>query len=473
MNPHPVTPDQLAVHLEAMKTFHREKVRHSSARSRKQKLAAIKRWLIDHQDDLTEAIQGDIGIPRTEGLLLNILSTVQAINHTRRHLGSWMKPQSASTPLVQFGASGWVVQEPRGVCLIISPWNFPVLLLIEPLVSAIAAGNCCILKPSELAPRTSELLANMAVHLFDTREVTVIQGGADVSRQLVSLPVDHIFFTGGTTVGSSILETAARRLTPVTLELGGMNPALVDRSANLKETAQRLAWGKWVNNGQACVSINTVYAEESVVPVLINELTETLKQFYPGSPATNPDYGRVVTANHTARILSLIQESVARGAHLVTGGNGSEHDRFIEPTILTDVPLDAPVIRQEIFGPVLAIVPVKSWKQIYDHLYHQPVPLSLYLFSREAAMIRQHMSHTRSGTVGLNETVIHFSNNGLPFGGINESGFGKAHGKWGFLAFSNERAVFRQRSGLTTIRLFYPPYRPWQEWLLKKIIRWL
>jgi aldehyde dehydrogenase (NAD+) len=363
-----------------------------------------------------------------------------------------------------------VQYEPKGRCLIISPWNYPVNLTFGPLVSAIAAGNTVILKPSEMTPHLSGLMVKIVRELFAEDEVAIYEGDAAVSQALLELPFDHIFFTGSPAVGKIVMAAAAKNLTSVTLELGGKSPTIIDASANLKEAARTTMWAKFTNNGQTCIAPDYIYVHSSVREKFVSLCRDTLKEFYGVDAAAqkaSPDLARVVNERHTARLKGLLDDATARGARVLVGGVVDEFSNFIAPTLLDNISGDARIMQEEIFGPLLPIVPFEHLDDVIARINAAPKPLALYMWSRNKANVRSVLKKTSAGGTCINNSVIQYIHGHLPFGGINNSGIGNAHGVYGFRAFSHERAVLQTL--ISSNWLFYPPARA----LGRIFIRWL
>jgi aldehyde dehydrogenase (NAD+) len=386
-----------------------------------------------------------------------------------------MAPDRVGTPLLHTGTRSEVRYEPKGVVLIMAPWNYPLNLTLGPLVGALAAGNCAILKPSEHAPKTAALLADLIERLYDEREVTVVQGGPDVAQALTATPFDHIYFTGSPTVGRTVMKAAAEHLASVTLELGGKSPALVDATADLSHAAGRIAWCKFTNAGQTCIAPDYVLVEDNIRGSLVEHLADHVHQFYGPTPATrraSDDYARLIHDSHFESIVGLLSDAVERGATLAIGGQHDADERYVAPTVLTNVPLDADLMQQEIFGPLLPIIPYSSLDHALHIINERSPPLSLYLFTEDACTVDTILNRTSAGSTCVNEGVLHFNNPALPFGGKGESGIGRGHGRSAFEAFSNERAVLRRTYGADLIDLFYPPYSRFTQRIVDAVVRY-
>lgn len=425
---------------------------------RRQALRDLARALDTHRPALLAALQSDMGRPPAETALLELMPLFQEIGHARRHLRRWMRPRRVWPGLAMLGTSGWVEAQARGTCLIISPWNYPILLALGPLVSALAAGNAVILKPSELAPATSAALAALVRATFPADLVAVAEGGVEVSQALLDLPFDHIFFTGGTAVGKVVMAAAAKNLASVTLELGGKSPAIVGPDADIAAAARSLAWGKFANNGQTCVAPDHLYVHASIAGPFSAALVEAIGGLFGTGQAaqTSSDYARIISDRHFQRLSGLLEEARAKGATIATGGQADAASRFIAPTVLTDVPSDARVMEEEIFGPLLPVIPFDQIGPVIAAINAGPRPLALYIYGRDRGFADGIVAQTSSGTVGINLSVVQFAHPNLPFGGIGASGLGAAHGFAGFQAFSHQRPVLKNRWSL--LPLLFPPY---------------
>ncbi len=449
--------------------------RSSNPLSRIERLIKIRSWIKDNQQAIRDALKNDFGKPETETDLSEIFPVTAEINHSIKHLKKWMSPKSVSTPLPMLGTSSMIYIEPKGRALIISPWNYPFNLTIGPLISALSAGCTAIIKPSEMTPHTSELISRMISELFKPNEVAVILGEVDVSQDLLQLPFDHIFFTGSPAVGKIVMKAAAEHLTSVTLELGGKSPAIVNRDANCKDAAEKLIWGKYVNCGQTCISPDYLLVHESQLETLLVEMKVALQKMY--DPDFNgieqsPDMARIVNDKHFDRLTRTIEDAVAKGAEISFGGTANPHTRYIEPTILTNVTDQMLVMQKEIFGPILPIVTYNSLEEAIAYVNSKPKPLALYYFGKNSEDTSTVLRETSSGNAVINDCVLHYLHMELPFGGVNNSGIGKAHGYHGFLAFSNEKGVLKQRIGLNNVTLLRPPYGIRARQIIDSLIKW-
>ena len=402
-----------------------------------------------------------------------IFHVLNEIKVALANLDRWTSRRKIDAPIYLTGTRAWIHYEPRGLCLIISPWNYPFSLAAGPLVSALAAGNSVIIKPSELTPTVSSVIRKMCSEIFQPSIVSVLEGGVEVSQALLSLPFDHIFFTGSPTVGKIVMKAAAEHLASVTLELGGKSPAIVTASARLTDSAERIAVGKFLNNGQTCIAPDYVLVEESISTEFVLKLKEKTTKLYgaQGDLEQSPDYGRIVNEAHFTRIDDLIRDAIQRGAKTEWEGKHDKRNRFMHPVILTQVPMNSRVMNEEIFGPVLPIITYGRIEDAIAIINSKAKPLALYIFSSQKSLREKILRETSAGTVCVNDCGIQFLHHELPFGGINNSGIGKSHGYHGFLAFSNEKPVLKQRNGLTAVQAFYPPFtsrkKHIMDWFLK------
>lgn len=438
----------------------------STAAQRIEKLRRFERALLDRAGEVRSALWEDFRKPAAEVDLSEIYPVVSEARHAIRHLRSWMKPKHVRSRLALIGSRSSILYEPKGVVLILAPWNFPFNLTLGPLVSAIAAGNCVMVKPSEMTPASAACMKGIVGDLFEESEVAVVEGDASVAEALLRRKFDHFFFTGSPAVGRIVMRAAAEHLSSVTLELGGKSPVIVDRTANLAEAARKVAWGKFFNRGQTCIAPDYVLVEESVKTEFLGHLRASVDALGQASR------GVLVNDRHAARVQGLLDSAIARGAEVFMGGTGE--GREIAPTVLTNVPFDAPVMQEEIFGPLLPVMTYGTLDEAYAMIEAREKPLVLYLFSRDRGVVREVLRRTRAGGTVVNHALIHFYQLDLPFGGVGHSGFGKAHGFFGFEAFSNARGVLDQRLPFSAIELLFPPYGgKLKQRLIDFTVRWL
>jgi coniferyl-aldehyde dehydrogenase len=427
---------------------------------RRRDLAHVEALVLQNEDAIAEAIDADFGgRSRSETRLLEIAVTAQAARHARKNLSHWMKSRNVPTPSTAAPGRSLIRHEPKGVVGIVAPWNYPVQLSLVPLIAALAAGCRALLKPSELTPRTSELMARLLAERFPADQVAVVTGGSDVAEVFCSERFDHLFYTGSTRIGRSVGQAAARNLTPVTLELGGKSPVMVDALIPLDRVAHPLAWGRFLNAGQTCVAPDYALAQGNRAEALGQAVIRQAGVFYP-DVASNPDYTAIVSDRHHARLTAMIDEARHRGVQVLQVPHDAASlagSRRIAPTVMIDPPADLAVMREEIFGPVLPILNSPSMAAACAQVDAGERPLALYVFSDDRAVVRQVLDSTRSGGVSVNTTMIHLSNEHLPFGGVGESGSGAYHGQRGFEEFSHARSVF-EAGRWHSSRLIAPPY---------------
>ncbi len=408
---------------------------------------------------LYDAAMKDFHRPSAEVDLTEMLPIMTEASEYIHSLKKWMKPKGVWPTRTTFGLKAWVQYEPRGRCLIISPWNYPVNLTFGPLIPCLAAGNTAIVKPSEMTPHMSAWMVKIVKQVFAEDEVAIFEGDATVSTSLLNLPFDHIFFTGSPSIGKVVMAAAAKHLTSVTLELGGKSPTIVDETADLDLAASNLMWGKFVNSGQTCVAPDYLFVHESVKDEFVKKSVEVLKARYGATPqdsATSPDLAHIVNERHTKRVAGLLEDAKQKGAKVVFGDFVSEKDHFVAPTLLENCSSDSRIMKEEVFGPLLPIIPYRDLGTVIDHINADQKPLALYIFSRNETNINRVMKNTSAGGACINHSLVQFSHGNLPFGGVNNSGIGNSHGFWGFRAFSHEKGVVRTRFMMA--KMFFPPY---------------
>lgn len=448
-------------------------VGNSTVKDRVRKLKALQKAVeVTFREAIWEASQKDLGKAKAETDLTEVFPVVAEAKDTIKNLSNWMSKEYVETPLALLGSSSYVKYEAKGVCLIIAPWNFPFNLTLGPLVSAIAAGNCVILKPSEHTPNSSAVMKEMISSIFEPDEVCLVEGGIETSTALLELPFNHIFFTGAPSIGKIVMTAAAKHLCSVTLELGGKSPTIIDETANVKSAANRIIWGKFANNGQICIAPDYIFVHESKKEELKTALMNGLVSFYGQNSKDSVDYSRIVNEKHHERVMSYLDDAVAKGAKIITGGNGNKAEKYLAPTLIENVDFHSELMLNEIFGPVLPILSYKNIDEVLNYIKANEKPLALYIYSSKNKNIKYIMENTRAGGTCINSNDIHFYNIHLPFGGSNNSGIGKSHGKWGFEAFSNARGVYNQVLP-SALELLTPPYKPWKEWVIRFAVKWL
>ncbi|NMN93844.1 aldehyde dehydrogenase family protein [Antrihabitans stalactiti] len=432
-------------------------------RWRLDQLRAIETMLTEGESAIAAALAEDLGRPANDTFLGDIAPTVAEAAFARKHLHQWVKPRRVGLPLSQFPGRAWYEYEPLGVTLVIGPWNYPVYLTIAPLVAAIAAGNCAVIKPSEHAPATATVIADLVGRYLDTDAMTVLQGGPAVTQEILAQGLDHAFFTGGTEVGKAVMAAAAPHLTPVTLELGGKCPALIASDADLDVAARRIAWTKLMNSGQTCIAPDYLLVDASVREEFLPKLANAFRELSPQG-----DGGRnmpIVTARHAERLAGLLGN---HGGRVLLGGNATPAERKVDLTILVDPEPESPVMKEEIFGPILPVLSVESADVAMRTIGAGPKPLAAYVFSESKALQRRFRDTVSAGAVVANHAAMHVLAPELPFGGVGNSGMGTYHGKWGFETFSHRKAHL-SRPTRPDLRIVYPPYNKLTQRLLRFI----
>lgn len=448
------------------------------ATTAKERIAKLKRLLqaiYRRREDIRRALYQDFKKPAAEVDISEIFAVTQEIKHAIKHLKRWMKPQRIKPTLAMMTTRSNVRHEPKGVVLIIAPWNYPFNLIFGPLAAAIAAGNCAILKPSEYTPHTSALMKQMVEELFPENEVALFEGDKDVAEILLRQPFHHIFFTGSPAVGRIIMRAAAANLTTLTLELGGKSPVIIDESAAVKDAVEKLTAEKFFNAGQTCIAPDYVFVHRRHYETFLKLLEQQIRDSYGQDAAAreaSPYYARVISSIHYRRLTAMVEQALEVGGRIVAGGQFNPDDNYISPTVLTDLPEDTPLLQEEIFGPVLPVLPYEDITKVLNFINARPKPLALYVFSRRKQNIERIFANTSAGGSCINDSAVQFLHTNLPFGGINNSGFGNSHGFYGFRAFSHERAVLKQ-SLYSPFKLLSPPYTPRVQKLIDLVVKYL
>ena len=445
----------------------------TSAQERIERICRLRNAVLARRKELCRALWDDYRKNPAEVELTEILPVVGEANHAIRHLKRWMRPGGVGNPLTLMGTRSYVVHEPKGVVLILAPWNYPFGLLLTPLIAAISAGNVAGVRPSSKVPQTAQFLGRFLADLFPAEEVSVFGGGHTVADALLDLPFDHIFFTGSPSVGRKVMTAAAKQGASVTLELGGKSPAIVDRTADITKAAERILWAKFVNAGQTCIAPDYVLVNETRQEEFLREARRILEERYGETDEArqaSPSYCRLVSGSHQDGLLRLLEAATAAGATTAFGGTSVSADRYFAPTLLVGVTEDNPIMRSEIFGPILPIVSFRDIEDAIRFVRSKPKPLALYVFARDRKVVRRVLGQTTAGGTCVNTAMIHFENPNLPFGGVGNSGVGSYHGYFGFLAFSHARAVLTQ-GPLDILKLFYPPYTPRRAKMLDFVTR--
>ncbi|MEG9246535.1 aldehyde dehydrogenase family protein [Arthrobacter sp. Soc17.1.1.1] len=431
---------------------------------RRGQLDALLRLLRDREEDLTRALAQDLGKSSTEAFLSEIAVVRAEAGHALKHLDRWMAPERIPVPGGLRPARAWTQARPLGSVLIIGPWNYPMQLVLAPLVGALAAGNTAVLKPSELAASTSRVLARLVPQFLDPEAVAVVEGGPETTTDLLAQPFNHVFYTGGERVGKIVMRAAAEHLTPVTLELGGKSPAVVV-GGDLRVAARRIAYGKFMNAAQTCVAPDYVLTTPDAAPVLAEALADAVREFYGSDPRASADYGRIINEHHFDRLVGLLSDGT-----VVSGGRHERAGRYLEPTVLRDVDPASALMQEEIFGPLLPILEVQDLDEAIGFIGARPHPLAAYLFSDRDEDLRAFTDGVQAGGLAHNVCTVQLAVPGLPFGGVGASGTGSYHGRQSFTTFSHLQSVFSKPSGLDTLRLAYPPFGPFKRRLLRRLL---
>ena len=444
--------------------------RESTVAERLGRLERLRAAILDQRVAIIEALAADLSRPPVETELAELLPLLSDLADHRRHLARWLRPKRVRPTVPTLGTRAWVQREPRGRALIQAPWNYPVALTLGPLIPAIACGNTAILKTSEFAPHSSQVMGSIVRASFDESEVALVEGDAAVGRALLELPFDHIFFTGSPAVGEIVMTAAARHLASVTLELGGKSPVIIDASADIDRAVDAIAWAKCLNAGQTCIAPDHVYVHADVYAEVLARFKRRLSSWYGADAAAAPDLARIVNERHARRLAALLEDARASGAAVLHGGETDPERRFVAPTLLGDVPDGARIMREEIFGPVLPLIAYRSEDEVLERINAAPKPLALYIWTRRRELARRLIRRTSAGGTCINQVALQFVHHNLPFGGVNHSGIGSYHGEWGIRAFSHERAVLDAKLQLS--RAFFPPYGKRARRMLALLTKW-
>ena len=446
------------------------RLRETTVAERVAKLERLRAAILRHREAIIAAVRADLARPVAETELTELLPLLGDFTHYRRHLERWLRPRRVHPTLPTLGTRAWVQREPRGRTLIKSPWNYPVVLTLGPLIPALACGNTAIIKTSELAPHSSGVLASIVRDAFDQSEVALFEGDASVGGALLELPFDHIFFTGSPAVGQIVMAAAAKHLASITLELGGKSPAIIDASADVRRAVDTIAWAKCLNAGQTCIAPDHLYVHEEVYEQVVDRFRRRLSSWYGADPAEAPDLARIVNDRHTRRLADLLADARERGAALLHGGQIDLERRFVAPTLLGGIPEAAHIMQEEIFGPLLPIIVYRREEEVIDRINAAPKPLALYVWTRKREVARRLLRRTSAGGTCINQVALQFLHHNLPFGGVNHSGIGSYHGEWGIRAFSHERAVLDAKVQLSGA--LFPPYGARVKRMLALLTKW-
>ena len=432
-----------------------------------EQLKKLRKTISEYEEELKRALYKDLGKSDLESYTCEVGFILSSISHTIKHLKKWMKPEKKKTPISLFLSKSRVIKEPYGSVYIIGPYNYPFQLLIEPLIGAIAAGNCAVLSPSELTPSVSGVIKKIIKATFEPRYVSCIDGGIENNTMLLNAGFDYIFFTGSVNVGKIIMQAASRNLIPVTLELGGKSPVIVDKNIDLKVTCERILWGKLMNAGQTCVAPDYVFVHNQIKEDFLNEMKSTLHRFYGDNIETNPDYGRIVNDRHVKRLKNILDKDKV---YTFVGGAVDEKEHYVEPTILCPDHFEVASMQEELFGPILPVFGYDNLNEALSYIRENPKPLALYIFSSDKQMVEQVITKTSSGGVSINDTISHIINPNLPFGGVGSAGMGAYHGKYSFETFSHHRSILK-KSTKVKMTLTYPPFTKEKLKKIKKVLK--
>jgi aldehyde dehydrogenase (NAD+) len=425
-------------------------------------LQTLKKVVIENESRIIEVLKADLNKPQFEAYTSEFSSIIDEINYALKNIKNWVKAKKAAIPVFLLPASTQIIPEPLGIALIIGPWNYPFSLNLMPLIGAIAAGNCAVIKPSEFAPHTSHLIAEIISKNFPQEYISVVEGDVEVSKQLLQEKFDHIFFTGGTATGKIIMAAAAKHLTPVTLELGGKSPCIVDKDIDLEVAARRIAWGKFYNAGQTCIAPDYVLINQDIKAEFLKFIEKCIQEFYGENPQNSPDYGRIINHKQFSRTANLIQGDIR------IGGETNADELYISPTIIDNVSWEDAIMQEEIFAPILPVIEYTDINDVIDKINLRPKPLALYLFSKNKTLQKKILCETSSGGVCINDVIKHVSGSTLPFGGVGDSGMGSYHGKASFDTFSHYKSVVN-RPFFLDAKILYAPYEGKLN-LLKKLL---
>lgn len=450
---------------EHQKFYNKQKTR--SIEFRINQLNILRNGIEKYQDKLLEALYKDLGKSEFEAYTTEIGYVLNSIRYAIKNLKRWAKPKKVRTPIYLMPSKSYIMSEPYGTVLIIGPYNYPFQLLIEPLIGAMAAGNCVVLKPSENVPNVSKVITEMISTIFDENYIRCVEGGIETNTSLTNGKFDYIFFTGSVSVGKIVMESAAKNLVPVTLELGGKSPVIVDESSNLKIAANRIIWGKTINAGQTCVAPDYIVVHESVKKEFVKELKNSIEKFYGEDILNNKDFGRIVNERHFNRLKNILEEEKE---NIIYGGKNNKDERFIEPTLIETSSWESPSMSEELFGPILPIITYNNLDEAIENIKKMSKPLALYLFTTNKTVEEKVLTEISSGGVCINDTITHLINPKLPFGGVGHSGIGSYHGKYSFDTFSHKRSVVSKSMKINMTMLF-PPYNEKTLNLTKKFLR--
>ena len=446
--------------------------KNSSVQKRILKLKKLKKNILEYRTEIKTALNEDFGKNGSEVDLTEIFPVVSELNHCINNLKKFVKREYVKTPITLIGSKSYIEYEAKGIVLIITPWNFPINLTFVSLISAISANNSVIIKPSEITNKTSLVIKKIIESTFDSENVSVVLGGADTASNLLKLKFNHILFIGSPTIGKVVMNSAAKNLSSITLELGGKSPTIIDKESNLNDAAKKITWSKFINNGQVCISPDYVLIHEKEKEKFIKLIIKNIIKFYSNNSINSTSYCRIVNNNHFRRVKELIDNAKLHGGEILYGGKTNKEKNYIEPTLIENISKKSKIYNQEIFGPILPIFTFKDINDSISFINEKEKPLALYIFSNNKKNVNKILNETSSGGVCINHSTLHYSNYNLPFGGIGNSGFGKCHGIYGFKEFSNQKSILEQFSSFSPTDLLVPPYNRFKQNLIDLIIKY-
>lgn len=449
------------------------KIKNTTSKERIIKLKKLKKNIFLYRNEIKRALFEDFKKSSSDVDLTEIFPVISEIKHNIRHLNKWMKDEIVPTPLTLLGSKSYIKYEPKGIILIMTPWNFPINLTFVSIINAISAGNSIIIKPSEISEKTSIIIKKIVVNTFDNNEIKVILGGAKTAQKLLKLKFNHILFIGSPSIGKIVMQEAAKNLASVTLELGGKSPTIIDEKCNINKAAKRIAWSKFLNNGQVCIAPDYLFVHNRIKEKFIKQLILSIKDLYSTDPIKSDDYCRIVNKKHFNRLINLLEDAKQLGSNIIYGGNINEKENFIEPTLLDNISKKSKMYKEEIFGPLLPIFDFNEIEEVIEFINKNEKPLALYIFSKNDNNIKTIIKNTSSGGICINHSTLHYSNNNLPFGGINNSGTGRCHGIYGFHELSNKKSILKQVLPSSPTDFLFPPYNNFKNKLIEFTIKWL
>ena len=452
--------------------FNHHNIKNSSSRDRIKKLKKLKKNILLYSDEIKKALFKDFKKHPSEVDITEIYPVTSEINHNIKNISKWMKDEMVKTPITLIGSKSYIKYEPKGTVLIITPWNFPINLTFVSLVNAISAGNSVIIKPSEITNYTSIVIKKIIDKTFNDNEVATVLGGPNTAKLLLELKFNHILFIGSPTIGKIVMESASKFLSSITLELGGKSPTIIDEKCNLKNAAKRVAWAKFLNNGQVCIAPDYLLINSKIKDKFLNMLAQNIDNLYTNKSHASESYCRIVNKKHFNRLKKLLDDATEKGGKIYYGGKTEDRDNYIEPTIIENINDKSKIHKEEVFGPILPIYTYESIENAISFINKKEKPLALYIFSSNKNNIKKILNNTSSGGVCINHSTLHYSNYHLPFGGINNSGSGRCHGVYGFKEFSNKKSVFNQLVSKSPTDLLVPPYNDFKRKIIDILIKY-